>query len=668
MAVVSKFSNSGKLQVPPSQNSKPLEFIDLRGLDLNTPYDVMKDNRTPYATNFRIYAEENDDKRVTVSNRKGSGFYTIPVGAASAYTETSTTGQSDAQFNIVTWKATPFTPTATGPLTQMKFYLKNNSSSRGAVIVDIYTDSSGVPGTLIASSSVSASSITATYTLLNCRLIDAPAVTSGTKYWAVLRQQDDGADVYYAGTNTGGSTALSSGNSGLTWVSQSYRIAVQAYVSSTNKIKGLTRFAPASGANVTLTAIGTDMYTVNDNTGATTSIVSSLNATASNYYFTYADGKVFWVNGFDGLKTWDGTTVATISHTNLPILSLATFHKNRLFGVSATDPNRLIYSEDPGNNDGTTNVWYDAYLSTSFIYVPSPKASDPITALESFQDNLVVYTRTSKYILYGSDPGSFTLRQATGKKGSVSQKATYADENFIYSIAPDGLYRFNGSSDEQISQLVQPEFNGIADFSKTSVTKWKNKIRFYYPSSGSPVANRCLIWDTLLSEWMLDTDTFVSQAIPWIDGNDPYNLVEASSVSPTLTFAEQQYSNLGKQIDFEYYCRYDSMGNPGIRKRITRFFPFFQTGISSFNIQIGLDKDRADNTEYQDIPLDVGGALVGTFKAGDGTVVGSLDIFKPQRMTLSGYAYYWQVRIKRKSVDNKIRFIGYTLAIRSKRL
>ena len=208
----------------------------------------------------------------------------------------------------------------------------------------------------------------------------------------------------------------------------------------------------------------------------------------------------------------------------------------------------------------------------------------------------------------------------------------------------------------------------MADVDKAFVTKWKRHIRFYYPSSGSPVNNRCLIWNTVLEEWMMDTDAYVSHALPWTDGNDAYELIEASSTAPTLYYTEKESNNVGKAIDFEYDCNADSMGNPAQRKRIVRFIPLLEGEGRDYPVEVGVDKDRENLPRWVTYPLTVGGATIGSFNIGDGTKIGRIVEFEPKRIRIPGYAYYWQVRVKRKAINNPVQFIGYVLSIRAKRL
>lgn len=808
MPYISPFSTRRKQVVPSSNKGKPLTRTDFRGLDLSSPYDVVKENRSPFARNFRIYADEADSRKVAVSSRKGSGRYLDPLLETVDQQNTSTTGAADKTVGVLTeWKAMKYTAGATGPLTKLELRLKNTTTASGPIVVRVYSNNAGVPGDLLAESGILGADVTSSYAYVPVRFIEAPSVTNAAIYWIVAFIQDDGIDSYKWSSNTSTTLALTSNSTGSSWATTTYSLNFKAYISSTAVVKGATRYAPTSSVNKTILPIGTAIYQGNDGTGALTSILSGQNSSATDYNFTYADNKLFWVNGYDPLTTWDGTIVtdnsnlatngtfevnvtgwtggtgttvtrttsagefktgvagmklvgsggnpavstfaityekgkqytlsiyvkgtasqlvypraqgilgtavtltggwdlvtytfiatadtastygvqsgtnnATIYvddvtlnftgirqvlHSQLPVLKLAKFHKNRFFGVSADDPNKLIWSEEPGNDDGAGKFWYEAYLSTSYSHVPVSKASDPIVAIIPFQDNLFIFTRTGKYILYGSDPGSFTIREATGKQGAISQKAMWADENYIYFASHDGFYRFNGSKDEIMTQLVQNEYADIADLDKVVVAKWNRQIRIYYPTSGSSVNDRCLIWHTVFEEWMLDTDAFVSYAVPWTDGDDDYRLVEVDSKVAAAHLAEQDYNNLGKAIDFKYYCKADSMMMPAVKKRMTKFFPILEGDGGNYPVNVGVDKDLANDTSYTAYNLTVGGARIGEFSVGDGTVISALTNFKPKRFRVSGHFYYGQVRIERKAINNRVRFIGYQLAIRMKRL
>lgn len=674
MAYSSQYAQRNNVSVPAPRPSAEITRTELGGLDLTSPYDSIKKGRTPFARNFRLYAEEKGDRRVAVSNRKGSGHYLVPQGEALNVAAEDNLTPGDAVLGIKTnWHAQSFVPTLTQRLTMISIPIKNVTNARGPVIIEIRSDNSGVPGTKIADSSILNSDIGSIYAWREARFIEAPLLTSGATYWIVAYMQDDGLNNYYWRTAPG--TSLSSQSSGMGWDAESYSLNFRTYLSPDMTVKGIARYTPSTGFNRTVLALGSDLYYATDSTGALTSFATGLNASATNYSFTSADNKLFWVNNFDNLQTWNGTTVETITHTQLPILKYIAFHKNVLWGVTKDDPNKLVYSVAPVETDATGKSWYYGWRSTNFGYVPAPKAADPITAIVPFQDTLVVFTASTKFVVYGSNAGDVQPRQATGKKGAVSARGVYADENYVYFVSNDGFYRWNGAQDELISDMtdrdggsIQSEFDGIPDKTKVSVTKWKRGVRFYYASSGSSANNRCAIFHTTFNEWMLDTDAYVKYAVPWLDADDSPMLVEASSTAPTAHYAEMADHNLGKQIDFIYKFVYDSLGSPGKKKRIVKMKPLVEGEGSDYSVQIGVDKDLEDTPRFKDFPLETEGATVGEFTVGDGTVVGGKQIFKPTNVRTTGYAYYWQVIIKRKAVLNPVNIMGYVLSYREKRL
>lgn len=664
----SLFSRRRAVQAPAQRQGAPLVSLDHRGLDLSTPYDVMRPEKSPFAKNFRIFAQEEEDRRVAITSRKGSGAYSNAVGDAAGASFETVTGAADKLIGMKTeWKAQSFAHAAAVPLRYVEINIKKPIGTSGHLIVQIYTDNNGKPGTLAAESGITDSTVTDAYSYVRARFIEAPTLAIGT-YWIVVYMQDDGIGYYHWASSTAATTGLTSNNAGMTWDTTTYALNYKTRITGTEKTKGIARFAPTSGVNKTLMAVGTGMYSVNDTGGALTNIATGYNASASKYYFAFADDKAFWVNGYDNLRYWDGTSVFSITHTQLPVLRYIAFHKNVLWGVSASDPNKLHYSVAPAEVDALGNTWYRGWLSTSIGYVPAPKASDPITAIVPFQDTLVVFTKTTKWVIYGSNAGDIQPRQATGSKGAVAQNAVYADENFVYFASDDGIYRFNGASDELISEAVQPEYSAIGNKDEIVCTKWKRQIRFYYPSATSAVNNKCLLFHTVLQEWMMDTDAYVSYVTPFTDSNDNGQLVEALSTAPLLVYAETQDNNLGKAIDFEYKCKPDSMGNPAMRKRIVKFFPLLEGEGTNYPIQVGIDRDRQEDPLYTDVQTVVGGALIGQFDIGDGSVVARKNEFQPKRIGVSGYGYYWQVSVKRKAINNPVQFIGYVLSIRTKKL
>lgn len=794
-----------------ANKEKMSAVIDLRGLDLVTPVDLLSDGRTPYSKNFRLYAQQADDRRVAVSSRKGPGYYIADLSQTMMDSNTSTNGASTAEVGVIQGvHAFRFTASNNDRLSRIDINLKDANQASGPLMVEIYTDVADKPTVLLTQSSILGGDIGSVSSWSTARFVSAPQLVQNQKYWVVLRMQDDGKNTYSLSTTTTGTPAYTTNSSLSQLQPQPYSLNYKLYTSTSQTDKGSYRFARDNGDNITLAAYGNTMYRIDETSGTLTPVLTGLSSVATDYKFTNGDNRVFWVNGYDKLTSWDGTIeesasniivnpsfemstvgwtaigggsgstltrvttdknsgVASMSVTattgvrvarttvslkkncrykftyyvkgtngdvymyayganvsvpnssvamdgswkkvefyytpsvdtitevginsntsnfllddveiidtgieyivddQLPILSDIIMHKDRLWGVAASDPNKLVFSENPGNpsNLPVSQQWYRQWLSVSFLYVPRPHNGSPITGMVSFQDSLVVFTQDEKYIISGYDRGSINMRKSTGSKGALSSRGIAVDENSIYFVSDDGFYQFNGSSDEKLSARISPLFDACGHKANISPIVWKNQVRFYMTSQGSTNNDICVIFDKDLKEWLLDTDVHVNRALYYNDADDDHQLVEFSSQRAIAYLAEQGYNSLGAPIDFEYRLKYDSMKSPMQRKRLRRFYPILQGVDSTFVLQLAMDKDFEDSPKVKRQLLTTNGAKWGEFKWGDGTIYGGDKSFKPKRQSYSGYAYYWQLRVIRKGVNNRVAFVGAQFTYKTKRL
>ena len=648
------------------------QTLDIRGLDMVTPVDLLSDGHTPWSKNFRLYAQQSDDRQVAISSRKGPGFYMSPLSETKTEaSEAETDGEVEIGV-IAPILAQRLVTTTDGRLNRLDFKIKSTETSKGPVIVSLYSNKDGKPSDLLAQSSIGSGSISDSLDWVTIRFVDAPLLSNGDELWVIFEVQDDGDGTYIVGKIESEVGAKWSDTSFAALEDQDYGIAYRMYQTPDTRLKGAYRFNRENGANVTVAAFGNSLYRLDPVANTWTVIQTGHNANATHYSFAVADGKLFWANGYDNLKAWDGNTVETITDPELPILSHIIFHKDRLFGVAANDKNRFIWSEAPGNptNSPSNQQWYYAYLSTNFAYVPAPKTGSPITGLVSFQDALFIFTQDNKWVFSGYDKGSFSMRQSTGAKGALGFKSITQDENHVYFVSGDGLYQFNGSEDKNISDdRIKPLFDAVGNKFNIVPIVWKNKVRFYMQSKGSPYNDIVALYNKNVNgEWELDTDSWIDRAIYFDDADDNQELLEFSSLYAMPMLAEQGYNSLGAPIDFEYRMKYDSFGLPAQKKRVRRYFPILQGVDTSFNIRIMMDKDFQDNPRIRDVLLAVNGSTWGGFKWGDGTTWGGDKSFKHHRQSYPGSAYYWQLRIARKGVNNRVAFIGSQYKYRIKRM
>lgn len=640
---------------PVSRKGMDVNIDSFKGLNTTTPYTQMEKADSPYLDNVRLYARNTSDRRISVGTRKGQGYMMDPVGETIDQSETSTTGAADQTITNTTWAATPFTAGADGRLTRVDLNVNTSDTPTQHLIVAIYTDSSGAPGAMLTCSSILSTDAASTYGYVEARFTEAPQVTSTTDYWIVAYQQEGGDGNWNWSSTTNASAGLTSTNSGGTWAAASADFNYKTYVSTDSSNLGGAQYSPISGLNEVLFATGTDMYTVNISNGVKSSIKSGLSANATEYYFAQADDEIYWVNGQDSCFKYDGTTVSAVTGSYIPSApKYLTFHKNRLFLVDGTDNTKLTFSE-LGE--------YGTFQSTNFIYCPSPKSGDPITGIRVFQDNLIVFTRSTKYILFGEDPGNFVLRQSSGKKGAVNQATIASDPNFVYYLSDDGVWRFNGSSDQLVSDAIQNEVDSIATKTKASAVIHDNYYRLYYTTQTSGVNDGGLLFDTINKLWLRDTGVFVARPFTTED----QTLIEGSSVVGTLYFAESDYNDLGRPINFKYYTNYFGSGLNKIFLR--RVLPAVRLQTAPYDIDVMLDMDQRNTAAISyTISAQASGSSWGSSETWGGSAVwGSATVSTPK--PLAGTEAFWhQVRFEKNGVNTPVEILSILLQMRTRRV
>jgi hypothetical protein len=134
-------------------------------------------------------------------------------------------------------------------------------------------------------------------------------------------------------------------------------------------------------------------------------------------------------------------------------------HSNRLwFARTDVFPCRVWYSEDGLPNTRYSENWIDV----------SPFDGDYIVQIASVNNVLVIYKRNSIWVLQGSGPSDFTLRQITSAAGALSARGVVSLGDSILSIGRRGMYSFDGVSFNVMPPKIRDSLESVdsADTSK----------------------------------------------------------------------------------------------------------------------------------------------------------------------------------------------------------
>lgn len=653
----SAFSPSNPVK-PTTSNAAADETYDLKGVNQRDPDEIMASGESPFTINTRMYARNDDESRVANRTRQGCSFLADAIGAT-LNVQNVATSTGDLAITFGTPIAIPFTVTANGDLSGFAMELKKNGIGNGHLIIEIYSDNGGLPSSvMLGQSAIYGNLITQTYQYLKAYFTDAPTMVSGTKYWAVVYIQDNGAGAYYINqTAAGGIQTLSGSN----WVPVTVGGHYKTYLATDGGIKGYTaRYPQDSTQNLILFVQNQGLYSLSISAGTITLVDNTVAASAKKIRFDQGLNNTVYVDGVSPAKQWTGTGAVT-NVVNAPTTnpSNVIIWQNRMFLLTG---NRIDFSE---LGDYTT------WPSTNFFYIPitTPQAADHPTGWGIFQNNLVIFTHLTKYQIIGSNISNFTYKEVVGTKGAVSQEAIAFDRNYAYFLADDGqVYRWagSGSNDELMSDKIQPEFQGIQDLTQVRFHLYRNQLRIYYNRKPSAVNAYMALYDIELQQWFLDTGRNMTGSIDlYLDNNQ---LVEFSSLIGLVVYGETQFSDLGKKIYHRYWTNYksygyrrrtgQSFGGASSKKRIKRFRPILRTADADYTMLIGKDMDFANNPDMREYIVAGGGAKWGSFVWGDGTKWGKTPQIQ-NAAGMSGRGHYIQYRFERNGVETPVELYGY---------
>jgi len=597
------------------------------------------------------------------STRKGFDFHSAAVGETQDAAITAVTGASTIGINNATRIAQKFTSGATARLTKIDVNIKNDTSASGVVMAEIWSAVGGVPSALLATSSIAASTPSATLSYQTFYFVEAPSVTISTDYFIVLYTQDVSSGSYYLSTTTSATTAFISTDLGFSYSTTSYAINFKEYYATAGAVKGLFRAYKTDGTKVTLFVHGTSLYTVNNSTGALTAIKTGLNASATKYRFTIVNDVVYYVNGYDGYRKWDFTTESQVSATNYTHICQ---HKGMIFLVTSLDPNKIVFS-----NFGL----YETFTSTDFIYIPAPKTGDPVASFASLNGYLYINTNNNRYILSGSDRTDFYLSSAPDHHGTFTQETTAIDKNYMYYLSNDGMYRSNGSQAELLSSNIYQEIIDLQNKADCVVEINSGRLYLWYRSANATTPDECYVWNLNFSAAgttveSKDTKAYVARSFAAF--NDGYVLLVGSSLVGKVFWQElttNDYSNLGGIIEFELSTNYMSFASPAVLKEIRYWEPRFQAQSDSYTITCQYAYDLRDNWTTV---IDQNTQGVGV-KYGTGVIFGAGAQYGTTS-ELQSYIYvpgeYRRIalRYKNYAARQPHKFLGHTMVVQTRRI
>lgn len=645
--------------IPPltakKEQSKPFSYTG--GVDTYTDNDDMPPTKLRYAYDARMV------KKGRYKTRKGPNRYSVPVGEAVSASQTATTGAGVQIVNGSRSLAEKLTVTSTGGITKSEVRIRTTASSTGTLLVEYYSNAGGVPGTLLATSSILPASVGSSYAYVASYFMTAPSVTSGDVIWMVIRGQDENVGDYEVSTTTASTNAkVRLGDT--TWTTAAYSLNAKVYVSPANRVKGVYRAYRSNGLKVTLFEAGSSLYSVDDVTGATTELISTLSASATRYRFDMAQDTVYVVNGFEKPYKVVLSTMAVSQVTAAPAAAhLCIQHKGLMWFGNADDKSQLYYS-----NFGL----YDTFTSTDFLTIPAPKSPHVHTALAPLNGALYVFANKNKFVVLGDSNATFSVDEATDQRGTFTQESVTWDENFIYHADEDGIHQFNGTDSVNLAEPFLADYQAIADKSRIVLDIRDNRLYCFYTPSGQAANTECFVMNTLLNIYeSKDLNTYVGRTFARLTQDDIF--IQASNRVAALYYGEadsNSYDNLGAPLQFELGTAYDHFGTPGQFKCIPKWRPVFESASGTYSMDVGYAFEGRTDATWDTVSLASNSPRYNTGLTYDSGVTYATPggLIEPQNLYVSGEFRRAQRRYRHIAAHEPVEVDSELLTIETQRL
>lgn len=342
--------------------------------------------------------------------------------------------------------------------------------------------------------------------------------------------------------------------------------------------------------------------------------------------FAQGLGKLYFVDGYSylqriDLKTWK-SELAIAKQSDIDVTGVTPADMQAQKGASliirirqrmflsgfAEDPNFVQYSilnsltGDPDNPSENAGVQYDQYSDISWFYSPdkSPKDSvcGPITALEQYDDNLIIFRKDgSSVYAVGSEFSAPSQADTFAYNIGVERQEDVCnmDGNLYLYNRSEGFRRFSGAEATFQSAKIDNELRKIPADSPRFMIGHANKVRMYCDLDNRGYADHAFLFMTILAQsspWYCDDNVPVC----WAVGDQTTDTIYAMHANyPAIYIVDSpdKYSDFDSSINMEYHTPYKSPGSMNgwtmLRRTILRIVA---SGTNAWFI--GLDFDHRD--------------------------------------------------------------------------
>lgn len=344
--------------------------------------------------------------------------------------------------------------------------------------------------------------------------------------------------------------------------------------------------------------------------------------------------QIYFVNGTDTAKKWDGTTLTSAAATGYPVSRFVVSYDNRLWfwNLSGIE-NRGAYTNlgadnfaSPGTFPAGNTLDLPAYVTWAVVYRDRQQ---------------LVFTREGVYAIQnfdysGAAAGQETIRRIPDSYGTLSGRTVKQVGSWVYYQSPDGqVRRTNGQWVEEpaASGDVQPSLAAlnIAQLTLASAGVYNDYYMLSVAASGSAQPDQWWVLDATKAPnggWQYDTGKYASCFVthPNPDGVPQLFYGESRSTNGTVYQGETGTSDNGSAIDMQVITGTNFYGSTFYNKDLRDILILAEaTGAYDLTVGYALSTTLTSFSTAL-IPLDSTAELWGTGVWGTGVWGGSTNV------------------------------------------
>ena len=391
------------------------------------------------------------------------------------------------------------------------------------------------------------------------------------------------------------------------------------------------------------------------------------------YGYSYAKSPAYsTTERIDG-QPGDTLTVDTSTITpNYPVIAVGDWITGQgrstaeVTAISGTTVSLTIVDTTP-----TVISSYDKFGVDFYQNFPAIKTGDPLTAMFNLAGVMYFQTRRNKYLMYAQSADSWSQQASNAQGGTFSQESVVCDLNYAYYANDNGVYIFDGSSEQSLTQnTIQNAYDAIPNKETIRLDLYKNRLYVFFSNNGAEL-NSCFVYNINLRVWeSFDSNTYVGCTSARQNASGRF-LCGHSRIGLIMINEDGDYSNLGQPIAFNLETAYQHYGSTSQLKRITKWRPEFATTERAYTVECGYSQDFSDQVKYAfSIDLQRQVPIITDYVWDNPSDYGVPAIPTVHTTTpkVNGEFYRCQIRYQHIAAFEPVIFRSHTLTIQTQRI